>query len=684
MPAHFCPRCRSLVRPGLSRCQSCGAPINEDYETKQMGLFEIEEDLPEPKVISEPNEDAPYLPYAPRPAQLQIISDIRNALDAGKHIVIESGTGTGKTIVSLASALEHAVPRGKRIVYLTRTITQSDQVMKEIKAISSLRKIAGVPVTGRSRSCPYAKTLKGHDTLSPSVLSSLCEERKAGHKCRYFECLKDKLPEVDRYLRTKFPKSDELDSYCEKIGACPYEMKKLLMKGCEVVAAPYVHILSEDIRTNFLRNMDVEDSQVVLVIDEAHNLVDAARDQESFTIDTDLLDSALDECSTMRTDTPLAPGIGIRTFLEFLKSSIKALATQLIGLGGNEALLRPPTLLEDRIFSKFTIDRNELSILLDHLEDIGDSRTERLMEEGEAKISDIYTVAILLKKWMLTRDDMFIRAVKTGESGEYLSAACINPQDVVSFIRTRQGAVHMSGTLQPLDQYVKVLGLPKDTVTAIYPSPFPKENRKVVYMTNVTTRYQDMQRNPAIFNIMERSIAKLCNLVNKNTLVFFPSYGMMKKMRPFLERDIYKDLYFEESGRPGMTAQALTRFRSGRNGVFCSVMGGSVAEGIDFPGEELCFAIIVGIPFPPPTLETTAMSEMFDRKYGPWSGWNFVSLAPAMRKMKQAIGRLIRTETDRGMAVIMDSRVSKYAKQLDAVPTEDVLGDAARFFEGMD
>jgi DNA excision repair protein ERCC-2 len=64
-------------------------------------------------------------------------------------------------------------------------------------------------------------------------------------------------------------------------------------------------------------------------------------------------------------------------------------------------------------------------------------------------------------------------------------------------------------------------------------------------------------------------------------------------------------------------------------------------------------------------------------------GWKYVSLAPAMRKMKQAIGRLIRTETDRGMAIIMDSRVAKYAKELEAEPTTDVLGDAARFFEGM-
>ena len=683
MPNHFCPRCHSFVWPGRDTCQKCGASVSDTFETSQKSLFEVAEDTPEPEVLAHVNEDAPYLPYAPRSTQLQIIRDIRESLDNGRHIVIESGTGTGKTIVSLAAALEHAVPRGKRIIYLTRTITQSDQVMKELKAISRLKSISGVPVTGRARSCPTIRSLKDSDSLSATVLSSICEEKKAKHQCRYFESLKDKLPEVDAYVRKNFPKSDELDRFCERIGACPYEMKKLLMKGCEVIAAPYVHILSEDIRSNFLRNMDVDESQIVLVIDEAHNLIDAARSQESFTIDNDMLDNAIDECSTIKGDTKLHDGMIMKEFLEHVKRTIKSLATELIPLGKTEALLKPVTMLEDRIFDRFHITRDQLSIALDRLEDIGEARTERLMEEGDARVSDIFTVAILLKKWMLTRDEMFIRAVKTAEKGEYLHAACINPFDVVSFIRNQKGAVHMSGTLQPLDQYVKVLSLPKDTVTEVYPSPFPKENRKVLYMTNVTTRYQDMKANPAIFNIMERHIAKLCNLVHKNTLVFFPSYSLMKQMRPYLERDIRKDLYWEESGRPNKTTQALTAFRAGRDGVFCSVMGGSVAEGIDFPGEELCFAIIVGIPFPPPTLENNAMSDMYDEKYGPWMGWRYVSLAPAMRKMKQAIGRLIRTETDRGMAVIMDSRVSKYRKELEAEPTEDVLGDTAKFFEGM-
>ena len=77
---------------------------------------------------------------------------------------------------------------------------------------------------------------------------------------------------------------------------------------------------------------------------------------------------------------------------------------------------------------------------------------------------------------------------------ESLHAACIDPCDVTRFVREIPGVLHMSGTLQPLDQYVKVMGLSKDCYQRIYPSPFPKENRSVIYLGNVTTRYEDTGR----------------------------------------------------------------------------------------------------------------------------------------------------------------------------------------------
>ncbi|MCQ2078570.1 MAG: ATP-dependent DNA helicase, partial [archaeon] len=155
---------------------------------------------------------------------------------------------------------------------------------------------------------------------------------------------------------------------------------------------------------------------------------------------------------------------------------------------------------------------------------------------------------------------------------------------------------------------------------------------------------------------------------------------MMREIGLCMEESIYKNLYWEESGRQKKTMQNLDEFRRGRSGVFFCVMGGSVAEGMDFPGEELCFAIIVGIPYPPPSLEIKAMKDMFDGRYGPGMGWRYTSAIPAVRKMRQAIGRLIRTPTDRGMAVILDNRAARDARQLEAEPSDDPVADAVRFF----
>lgn len=120
MRSLFCKRCESLNFPGADRCRICGARLDGDSISAQSALSGFadpkNEETEEMNYVfaESENAEAPYLPYVPRPMQLTIISDIRGCLDSSKHIVMESGTGTGKTIVALASALEHAIPRKKR------------------------------------------------------------------------------------------------------------------------------------------------------------------------------------------------------------------------------------------------------------------------------------------------------------------------------------------------------------------------------------------------------------------------------------------------------------------------------------------------------------------------------------------------------------------------------------------
>lgn len=687
MQGMFCMRCKSLMPPGSKRCISCGADINPEWISNQSSLDGIGPKKKTVEYVAEENKEAPYLPYAPRGCQMDIINDIRNALNEGRHIIIESGTGTGKTIVSLAAGLEHAKMTGKKIVYLTRTISQSDQVMRELKAISRLKNVSGLTVTGRNKSCPLFRGTKDFENISPKVLSMMCDEKRSrsiknqAGGCRYFDRIKTEVDNVQNFILKQFPTSDELDKYCERIGVCPYEMKKQLMKSVDVVAVPYVHILSSDIRENLLNNLGLEGDPkgILLIVDEAHNLVDAARDEESFRIDRDLIDNAIDECSTMVGNPTVWMEVELKEFLTYFKSCMRSVAVEKLGLNEKEVVL-DGDYIEDRIMKKYSMKPQDLEFAIDRIIDFGEARTELLMERGENRVSDIQTLGVAMNDWCSSASNRFVRSLKIDEDAEYLSAKCIDPYEISLFLNEIPGAIHMSGTLQPLDQYARVLGLKGNPRFRVYPSPFPPENKSVLYVNDVTTLYREMKQDPSMQRRIEQYIAMLCNSVDKNTLVFFTSYNNMRSMRPYLESNIMKNLYWEESRNQRRTMENLAAFRNGRNGVFFSVMGGSVAEGMDFPGDELCFAIIVGIPYPPPSSEQKAMSAMFDQRYGPGKGWLYTSEVPALRKIKQAIGRLIRTETDRGMAVILDYRASKYVKQLEAKLSDDPAGEAARFF----
>ena len=679
MENRFCPNCGSIAFQNQKKCGTCGQRIDDPSE-KGLEYFS-NSSQPMKKMVKEENPAAPYLPYEPREMQLDIISDIRRAIDEGRHIVLESGTGTGKTIVALAAGLEHAKRTGKTIVYLTRTISQSDQVMNELRAISTIKQVSGITITGRNKSCPlFAK--EGIDDLPPNVLSLMCDDKKkrslseSAGGCRYFDRTKAEINRVMSYCLKEFPTSAELDLFCDKAGACPYEMKKMLMKEMDVVVAPYIHILSEDIRTNFIANLGGEDVPLLLIVDEAHNIIDAARDQESFSITTRMIEGALDECSVTKTGETLN-GIKVEDVIRYIKNAVRMLATENIPHGKTEFRLGKDA-VEEMIMKRFNIRRNDLNVLIEDMIGIGERRMETLSEKGDFSISEIYTLGVALRDWVMSENDRYVRSVKASENGEFLFAACIDPSDIVSFMQEQKGAVHMSGTLQPLEQYYKIMGLPRSTMARSYPSPFPKENRPVVYVNDVTTKFD--KRDPIMMARIEKWITDLCNAVNRNTLVFFPSYKMMKDMRSSLEYNIKKPMYWEESGQQKRTMNALNAFRKGKNGVFFSVMGGSVAEGIDFPGDELNFTIIVGIPFPPPSLEIKAMSDMFDARYGPRMGWKYTNEIPAVRKMRQAIGRMIRNETDFGMAVILDSRAADYQRQLDAVLSKDPVKDAVEFF----
>jgi DNA excision repair protein ERCC-2 len=334
--------------------------------------------------------------------------------------------------------------------------------------------------------------------------------------------------------------------------------------------------------------------------------------------------------------------------------------------------------LEGKLRSELKLDDEELHSMCANMVDLGEKQVDARLEQGKEPTSATLRLGTLLETWFRAEDSRFVKMVSSDDLGS-LKACCLDPQETTAFLREVKGVVHMSGTLQPLKQYADILDLPADRELRIFPSPFPPENRLVLYAEDVCAGQREMREDPTMKERIEDHIVRICQATDRNTMVFFRSYEMLRTMRPRIEELVDRQLYWEESGASRRLASSIQAFKRGRGGVFFTVMGGKVAEGLDFPGQELDIAVIVGLPYPPPSLLLDELKQRYDRKYGPGRGWDYASAVPAVRKVQQAVGRLIRTETDRGVAIILDNRVARYREQIGARGTKDPVAELTGF-----
>jgi len=214
--------------------------------------------------------------------------------------------------------------------------------------------------------------------------------------------------------------------------------------------------------------------------------------------------------------------------------------------------------------------------------------------------------------------------------------------------------VGFSATLKPFDYYAKLSGLDPDAVRcAEFQSPFPPERRKILIIPQVSTKYSQRERNYAR---IADALARIIALRSGNYLAFFPSFAFLERVAElFLPPEGFVVLKQERNMKGARTAEILDhlRARSVPTVVF-AVQGGSFSEGVDYAGETVIGAFVVGPPLPSFDLEREEMKGYYQRRYG--KGFEYAYTIPAMAKAIQSAGRVIRSETDRGVIVLMDDR----------------------------
>ena len=306
---------------------------------------------------------------------------------------------------------------------------------------------------------------------------------------------------------------------------------------------------------------------------------------------------------------------------------------------------------------------------------------ENKEDEKYKEILDVYFSLVGFVKIWDIYDEKFITYGEKVDEDIKLKLFCLDPSRLLSeTLKKGRSAVFFSATLTPLEYFKEILGGAEEDYTMKIPSPFDEKNLSLSIAEHISTRYKD--RGNSYLDIA-KYIETVAEGKKGNYFVFFPSYVYMEKVYEiFKERNenintIIQSSSMEESEKEDF----LKEFQDdNKTRVAFAVLGGIFSEGIDLTGDKLIGAIIVGVGLPQICLERNIIRNYFDEKNK--LGYEYAYMYPGMNKVLQAAGRVIRTEKDKGVVLLIDDRFTTY-KYKKLFPKEWMIYKKARNLENL-
>ena len=629
------------------------------------------------------------LPYVPRENQRETIDLISTVIKDRNHIVLESPTGSGKTFTSLAGALPF-VKDGFKIVYCVRTNSQQKQVIHELQQFKKAgNEIKAIAIQGRDALCPQQKYDDELKKSNWSEKSKICKSLKMQSKlgeagCQFYrKLLRDSKSLINEWS-SKILTAEDFAKEAEESGLCPYELNKLLLKEAQVVIAPYVYFFEEFIRKYMIGWMGTSLDRIITIVDEAHNLPDWARGAASDSMTLRSINRAVSEVKDYGYQLP--NGGDTIQFLNFVEASIEKLAEEHVPSNEDEGLLPSHIVALDSEVSTFETEMMshgkmtlyKLKQNCTEIAKMGQQTRQYLLDKGKRPRSYLGSVGDFLCHWLDSIDSHTIRLV--GLSPLRLEKVCLDPRIMTGFLDETAGVISMSGTISPLDMFRDLVGLRPDSVLERKESVFPKTNKKILFLDDVNTSYNMLNSNFDMLSKIKNQIQIIVANFSGNIALFFPSYKLLDSALNDLK--IKKPVYREYSGmKQDELMQTVESFKSDKGAILAGVMGGRLAEGVDYPDTTLEMAMIIGIPYPSPGARQDALQHYYDISFD-GRGWKFAVESPAVRKLLQAAGRVVRSETDKGLIIIADNRARSFLEYMPELEqSENIVSEIGDFFE---
>ena len=562
-------------------------------------------------------------PFPYREGQRDIVSGVYHTVSSGKTLFVQAPTGVGKTMSAIFPSVR-AIGEGKgeTLFYLTaKTITGT--VAQE--AFHILRekglKFKVTAITAKEKLC-------FQDT--PECTSEKCPYAK-GHFDRVNDAVYELWTTEEVYSR------EVIRAHAEKWQVCPFEMCLDLSIWVDGIICDYNYVFDPNVHLKRFFGENISGDHIFL-IDEAHNLVERGREMYSAGISRQSL-VALRKKIRKRFSK-------LARTLDKANRQMMELEENLAETGKGYQVLSNPGVLP----ITFLTISGELEEILEEKE---------LEEELRREILEFYfIVRDFLNVSELVDENYVVYTENSAEEGFRLRLFCVNPaENLGEYLKKGKSAIFFSATMFPMLYYRELLTTDRDAYGIYVQSPFPKENRRILIGSDVSSRYT--RRNRAEYRKIAGYIARCVWQRQGNYMVFFPSYRLMEDVLQVYEEEFSVDWVRCVCQTPDMTEQEREGFleefqeREGTLVGFC-VLGGIFSEGVDLTGESLIGAVIVGTGLPQIGSQREILKEYYDKKNH--CGFDYAYRYPGMNKVLQAAGRVIRTKEDKGVILLLDDR----------------------------
>lgn len=571
-------------------------------------------------------------PFPYREGQRDLVVGVYKTILRKKKLYVEAPTGVGKTISTVYPTVM-AMGEGivEKIFYLTaKTITrtvaeEAFHIMRE-KGV----KLKTITLTAKEKICPLEKSDCNPDKC----------ERAKGHFDRVNDAIYEMLVKEDEVTR------ELIEQYSLKYSVCPHEMALDLTLWSDAIICDYNYAF--DPKVYLKRFFQVERKHdYCFLIDEAHNLVDRAREMYS---------------ATLVKDDFLEVKKIIRVRSKKLERKLSTCNRKLLILKENweeyiQAAQRNHHYqvleeIDSLILSLMNVFGEFDAFLKEHTE----------FENRDTVMELYFNISHFLNMYELLNDKYLIYANEEEQECFFLKLQCMDPSDNLKrCLEKGSSAVFFSATFLPITYYKEQLAGTGEDYAIYAPSPFRKEKRLIAVGNDVSTKYTSRTESE-----YEKVVTYLYHFVKNKTgnyLVFFPSYSYMNKIYQIMENKTWEKVFPKEQvllQGSHMTEEEKEEFLRSfveepeETRIGLCVTGGIFGEGIDLKGNRLIGAVIVGTGLPMVCDEREIFRNYYEERVK--TGFEYAYLYQGMNKVLQSAGRVIRTMEDTGIILLLDYR----------------------------